>query len=141
MGFAENMRILSNINCGLASFNTMMEQRSNGVNYTTTGLTLGQNLSNGIIRNEMAYDMQKHGNPVGNLVNMYAGYGTPEANTAGTLGMMSAYMCNPWGFFNSPLCSYMCGPMSMTPYMSMGMPGYYGGFMSMGMMPSMGCWC
>jgi hypothetical protein len=102
MSFADNMRILSNINCGLASLVSYGEMRSNGVSpyYATMGLF--GNMANGITRNEIAYQMQRHGNPIGNTINMYAGYGNPVSNTIGTLGMMSA--CNPWMFFNCYPC-------------------------------------
>lgn len=122
MGFAENMRILSNINCGLASTVSYMEQRQNGVNPAYAGVNLFGNLANGIARNEVAYEMQKFGNPVGNTINMYAGYGNPVSNTIGTLGLMSA--CSPWMFFNSP--SYMFCPPQMGFWGGMGMG--FGGF-------------
>ena len=126
MGFAENMRILSNINCGLASTVSYLEQRQMGVNPAYAGVNLFGNLANGIARNEVAYEMQKYGNPVGNTINMYAGYGNPVSNTVGTLGLMSA--CSPWMFFNCP--SYMFCPPPMGFWGSMGMG--FGGF---GMMP------
>ena len=101
MGFADTMRILSNINCGLASFNTYMDMRSNGVNKGQALTSLFGNLGNGMIRNEIAYDMQRWGNPVGNVINMYAGYGTPEANYNGMAGLLCAntafmYTMSPW---------------------------------------------
>lgn len=99
MGFAENMRIMSNINCGLASLVSYGEQRTNGVNPQYAAMNLFGNLANGISRNEVAYEMQKQGNSLGNMVNMYSGYGDSIANTLGTLRLMS--VCNPWMFFNS----------------------------------------
>lgn len=131
MGFAENMRILSNINCGLASATTYLQQRSEGVNPSFAGINLFGNLANGIARNEVAYDMQKWGNPVGNTINMYAGYGNPVSNTIGTLGLMSA--CSPWMFFNCP--SYMFCPPSMGGFwggLGMGFGGGWGGWMPWG---------
>ncbi len=113
MSFAENMRILSNINCGLASSVSYLEQRNAGVPAYNASINLFGNLANGIARNQIAYDMQLHGNPVGNTINMYAGYGNPVSNAIGTMGLMSA--CSPWMFFNSP--SYMFTPM----------PGFYAG--------------
>ena len=126
MGFAENMRILSNINCGLASAVGYLQQRNMGVSPAYAGGNLIGNLMNGAVRNEVAYEMQKWGNPVGNTINMYAGYGNPVSNTIGTLGLMSA--CSPWMFFNCP--SYMFCPPPMGFWGSMGMG--FGGF---GMMP------
>jgi hypothetical protein len=138
MSFAETMRIWSNVNCGLASAVTYLDQRTNGVPTGYAGLNLFGNLANGVARNEAAYHMQRFGNPAGNLVNMYSGYGNPVSNAVGTLGLMNACMFNPWMFFNS--YSYMCPPMPMA------CGGYFGG-MGMGFNPmmSMGCyrgfWC
>ncbi|MBP3821238.1 hypothetical protein J6G99_06305 [bacterium] len=100
MGFAETMRILSGINCGLASFNGYLDAKSSGVDRNTAMYNLFSNIGNGLARNEVAYEMQKMGNPLGNNINMYAGYGSTQANITGTIGLMTA--CNPWMFFNSP---------------------------------------
>ena len=139
MGYADTMRIMSNINCGLASAVSYLDQRTNGVPAGYAGLNLFGNLANGIARNEVAYEMQLYGNPMGNTVNKFAGYGNPVSNTIGTLGLMSACMFNPWMYFNS--CNYFYNPMPM-----MG-GGYFAG-MGMGfnpMMGGMGCcrgfWC
>ncbi len=123
--YANNMRILSNINCGLASMNTFLEQKANGVSSPYASMALFSNLANGVARNEIAYDMQRHGNPVGNTINMYAGYGNPVSNAFGTTALLSA--CNPWMFFNC----YSCLPPMMP------MCGFYGS-MGMGMYPMMG---
>lgn len=109
MSFADTMRIWSNINCGLASATTYLAQRQNGVPAGYAAVDLMGNLANGVARNEVAYQMQQYGNPVGNHINMYAGYGNPVSNTIGTLGLMSA--CSPWMFFNS--YSYCYPPMPM----------------------------
>ena len=109
MSFADTMRIWSNLNCGLASMVSYGQMRQNGVTpyYATMGLF--GNLTNGIMRNEMAYGMQLMGNPTGNTINMYAGYGNPISNAIGTIGIMSA--CTPWTFFNmgysNPMQMYM----------------------------------
>lgn len=132
MSFAENMRILSNINCGLASATTYMEQRLNGVPAGYAGINLFGNLANGVARNQVAYEMQLYGNPVGNTINMYSGYGNPVSNTIGTLGLMSACTFNPWMYFNS--CNYFYNPMPM-----MG-GGYFSGI-GMGFNPMMGMGC
>lgn len=105
MSFADDMRILSNINCGLASLVSYGEMRQSGISpyYATMGLF--GNLANGFMRNDIAYGMQRWGNPTGNLVNMYAGYGNPISNAIGTMGIMSA--CSPWMFFNMGYCNPM----------------------------------
>lgn len=107
MSFADDMRILSDITCGLASVGTYVSQRKNGATVGSAGLSLFDNLLNGFVRNEVAYDMQRFGNPFGNAVNMFAGYGNPISNTVGTLGLMSAN-CSPWMFFGG---MSMCSPM------------------------------
>ena len=132
MSFAENMRILSNINCGLASATTYMEQRLNGVPAGYAGINLFGNLANGVARNQVAYEMQLYGNPVGNTINMYSGYGNPVSNTIGTLGLMSACTFNPWMYFNS--CNYFYNPMPM-------MGGSYFSGIGMGFNPMMGMGC
>lgn len=56
MGFAENMRIWSGINCGLASLVGYTQMKSNGVDTNTAiGATAG-NVLNGLARNEVAYE-------------------------------------------------------------------------------------
>lgn len=117
MGFAETMRILSNINCGLASGVSYLEQKQNGVPTSCAMGNLFGNLANGIARNEAAYEMQRWGNPIGNCINMYAGYGNPVSNMVGTMGIMSA--CSPWMFFNMP--PYMFCPPPMGFFSGMGM--------------------
>jgi hypothetical protein len=120
MSFADNMRIWSNINCGLASAVSYGQMRQSGVTpyYATMGLF--GNLANGIMRNEAAYYMQRMGNPMGNNINMAVGYGNPISNAIGTMGIMSS--CSPWMFFNMGYCN----PMQMY------MPFSLGGF---------GCFC
>ena len=130
MGFAENMQILSNINCTLASMNSYMEQRSNGVSAQQAQCNLFTNMANGVARNQVAYDMQRHGNPVGNNINLYAGYGNNQANQIGTMGLLAANT-SPWMFFG---CQRFMAPMPMTP-----MCNYYQhSFGTLGMMSS-GC--
>jgi len=126
MGYAENMRLLSNINCGLASATSFLQQKSNGVSTSNAAVNLAGNLANGIARNEIAYEMQTFGNPVGNTINLYAGYGNNVSNFIGTSALMNA--CTPWMFFNS--YNYCCPPM-MYSYSSP-MAGMVGtmGFMS-----------
>jgi hypothetical protein len=120
MGFADTMRVWSNINCGLASMNTFLWQRNNGVNTQYATMSLFGNLANGIARNEWAYGMQLHGNPAGNMINMFSGYGNPVSNTVGTLGLMS---CSPWMYFNCmPTVGFYSGMgFACSPMMGMGL--------------------
>lgn len=107
MSFADTMRILSNINCGLASVDTYISQRQSGATVANASYNLFGNLINGFARNEVAFGMQCWGNPMGNAINMFAGYGNPVSNAIGTLGLMSAN-CSPWMFFGG---MSMCSPM------------------------------
>lgn len=130
MSYADNMRTLSGINCGLQSFVSYLDARNNGIDPRIATTQFAGNIFNGLARNEVAYEMQRFGNPVGNMINLYAGYGNPVSNTIGTLGLMSA--CTPWMFFNSPCCygGYGMGyGMGMMPYYGMyGMGWGMGGF-------------
>jgi len=131
MGYADTMRIMGNINCGLASFGTFMNRLNDGVNPCAAGAELSTNMVNGVARNQIAYEMQRHGNPVGNSINLYAGYGTPEANAFGTYALFSANL-NPWMCFRMYNCCY--GPMMPRPMMPM-----YGPYMGMGYMTPYAC--
>lgn len=127
MGFADAMRVLSNVECGLASTVSYMNDVKSGVPRPYAAGSLFMNLGNGFARNEVAYEMQLNGCSYGNFLNSIVGYGNPVSNTIGTLGLMS--VCSPWMFFNSPCCySPMMGmgmgmyPMGM--YGNLGMGGY-----------------
>ncbi|MDY6309645.1 MAG: hypothetical protein SPL73_00985 [Cyanobacteriota bacterium] len=104
MGHAETMRTLTGISCGLQSLNSYLDARQKGQTPQVATTNLVGNIFNGLMRNEMAYDMQKCGNSAGNILNSTIGYGNPTSNAIGTLGMMSAYAYTPWMFFNSPCC-------------------------------------
>lgn len=135
MSFADTMRVLSNIDCGLSSVVTYMKDKQSGKSPVEATGSLFTNITNGVARNEVAYEMQRHGNSLGNFINMYHGYGSAEANAAGTLGLMTA--TNPWMFFNvmpSYTMSYtsfnMGYPMMgaypmMGSYSMFGMGGFY----------------
>lgn len=122
MSYADNMRTLSGINCGLQSLVSYIDAKNNGVPTQIAATNFVGNIFNGLARNEVAYEMQRHGNPAGNMINLYAGYGNPVSNTIGTLGIMSA--CSPWMFFNSPWCGYgMYSPYMMN--FGWGMGGFW----------------
>lgn len=113
MSHADFMRTSTGIICGLQSLNTYLDQKSSGVNPQVATTNLVGNIFNGLARNEVAYEMARFGNPAGNMINLYAGYGNPTSNAAGTLGLMTA--CSPWMFFNSPCCYGGYG-FGMMPY-------------------------
>ena len=86
--YAKTMFTWSNINCGLASIVSLIDQRNNGV-------PAGQAAINFV-------------GPMGNLINAAAGYGNPYSNFIGTTALMSA--CSPamfWGCvpYMRPFCS------------------------------------
>jgi hypothetical protein len=114
MSYADNMRILSNINCSLASGVSFLDQTQNGVSTSNALGNMFENLANGYARNEIAYEMQRWGNPVGNCINMYSGYGNPVSNTIGTLGILGA--CSPWVYFNQPPFAFCTPYMPMLPF-------------------------
>lgn len=100
MGFAENIRALSGIECLLGSAVSYSDQIKAGVPSPIASANLFGNISNGLIRNEFAYGMQKYwNNPAGNLINSYYGYGNPQANALASISMMN--VCSPWLMFNS----------------------------------------
>lgn len=125
-GYADTMRIWSDINCTLASLTSYGQQKAEGVSTGQAVANLFGNITNGFVRNDIAYMMQRHGDYLGNAVNMYAGYGNQTSNMIGTLGLMSA--CSPWSFFNMGMCySPMMGyPMCGMPMMGYPMFGVYG---------------
>lgn len=101
MGHADFMRTFSNINCGLQSVLSYMNQRQSGTTPQVATTNLVGNIFNGAARNELAYDMQKCGISAGNVINSVAGYGNAASNAVGTIGLLSVA---PWLYFNSP-CS------------------------------------
>lgn len=116
--YADTMAAWSSINCGLASVVSFIDAKNNGV---PTGPAIAQfagNMANGLNRNLIAAEMQRHGNPMGNLINAAAGYGNPYSNFVGTTALMSA--CSPAMFWG-------CMPY-MPPIIPMGMGCWGGGF-------------
>lgn len=94
---ADTMCAWGSLNCTLASVVTLINEKNNGV---PTGYAIADfagNMANGIGRNLIAADMQRHGNSMGNLINMTTGYGNSYSNFVGTTALMSA--CSPAMFF------------------------------------------
>lgn len=113
--YAKTMFTWSNINCGLASIVSLIDQRNNGVPANQAAMNFAGNITNGVGRNAVAANMQLHGNPMGNLINSMAGYGNSYSNFIGTTALMSA--CSPAMFFGcmpymspfyTPCCGYYC---------------------------------
>ena len=125
MSYASIMKDGCNLLNALACTNTALGAITNGAN-PTVAITKSLGIfTYGCLRNEIAYDMQCHGNPVGNMVNLYSGYGNTVSNAVGTMGLMSA--CSPWMFFNC--YSYCPPPMNFcSPMAGFGGFGVMGGF-------------
>ena len=121
MGFPDLMRTLCNIDCIAQSADTYLTQKKEGKSTAAAGVNLFANLANGFVRNDIAYDMQRHGNSWGNFINTSVGYGNAEANATGSLALMSACMPSPrmWfcgGGVNYFSCSYP-STFATPPYM------------------------
>lgn len=110
---ADTMNVWSGLNCTLASVVSLINDRNNGVPTNYAIANFAGNMANGLGRNMIAAQMQKYGNPMGNLINMAVGYGNPYSNFIGTTALMSA--CTPAMFFGC------------MPYMPPVMP-FWGGF-------------
>ncbi len=106
MSLADAIRALSGIDCMLSSGITYSQQIKAGVPAPIANAGLFGNITNGLIRNEIAYGMQMYGNPAGNIINGYYGYGNPQANAMATYAMLG--VCSPWFMFNSGMfgCGY-----------------------------------
>ncbi len=95
---------LSNINNILGSTLGAVEDKRNGASTGESIMNFGLNLTNGAVRNEVAYDMRRHyGTNMGFLVNNMAGYGSAEANQKGMAGLLgaslfNAVVTNPWSY-------------------------------------------
>jgi len=82
---------LSNINAVLGSTVGAIEDKKEGASTGQALFNFGNNVLNGAIRNEVAYDIRKHsGSNIGFLINGMAGYGNDEANAKGMQGLFGA---------------------------------------------------
>lgn len=117
---------LSNVNNLLGSALGAVQDKQNGASAGESIMNFGLNLTNGAIRNEVAYDMRKHyGTNMGFLVNNMAGYGSAEANQRGMTGLLgaslfNAVVSNPWSF--GGCCGGFVAPPPVMP-----MPMFGGG--------------
>lgn len=116
---------MSNANAVMGSALGAAEDKAYGESTGTTIMNFGMNVANGAVRNQVAYNMRRNtGSNLGFMINNMAGYGYPEANARGTMGLMGASimtsMMGPWGG------GYGCGPMMGG--MWGGSPFYGGGF-------------
>lgn len=139
---------LSNVNNLLGSTLGAVEDRQNGASTGESIMNFGLNVTNGAIRNEVAYDMRKrYGTNMGFLVNNMAGYGSAEANQKGMTGLLgaslfNAVVTNPWtfgggcwggGFYSAPMMPMMFGGGCCR-----GGGGFFGGsYMSSGILGGM----
>ncbi|MFQ8625014.1 MAG: hypothetical protein ACLSA2_00255 [Candidatus Gastranaerophilaceae bacterium] len=121
MGLDNAIYALSNVNALMGSTLGYVDAKNRGANTGDALMGFGLNVMNGAIRNEAAKDIRdRTGSYLGYAVNSAAGYGTPEANYRGTMGLIGASMLtSPFGIFG---CGY-------SPYMMPSM--IYGGGMGM----------
>lgn len=121
---------LSNINAIMGSSLGYMNDRQNGIPAGYAMSNMGYNIMNGALRNEASRQIHNMtGSYLGYAVNNAAGYGSPEANYAGTMGTIGAAMISsPFGIFNPYGTSalYGCGP-------------YGGGYWNSGFFGGCGC--
>lgn len=122
MGYADNMRVLSNLNCGMASLAGYLQNKADGVNTSVAANNAVGNIFNGVLRNEAGYYAYKDFGMRGvNDINLAYGYGDPAKNTAATLGILG--VVTPQVFFNSCNYNYMYSQSFGMPYMGLGMMG------------------
>lgn len=122
---------LSNINNILGSTLGAVEDKRNGASTGESIMNFGLNLTNGAVRNEVAYDMRRqYGTNMGFLVNNMAGYGSAEANQKGMAGLLGASLfnaavTNPW----AGCCCGFAAPVMPMPVFGGGCcgGGFFGG--------------
>jgi len=132
---------LSNVNALLGSTVGAIEDKNNGVDNGTTLFNFGNNLLNGVIRNEVAYDIRRDtGSNLGFLINGMAGYGNDEANAKGMQGLMGATLltsmlggCHGGGWYGGGMfpMTMGCGPFGGGMFGG----GFLGGSCGCGMPP------
>lgn len=124
---------LSNINNILGSTLGAVQDKQNGASTGESIMNFGLNLTNGAIRNEVAYDMRRtYGTNMGFLVNNMAGYGSAEANQKGMAGLLgaslfNAVVTNPWSY--GGCCGGFAAPVMPMPVFGGGCcgGGFFGG--------------
>jgi hypothetical protein len=120
---------MSNINALAQSGASYINQRQTGVPADYALQDFSYNVFNGAMRNGMAHQIyQGTGSSLGHLVNIFHGYGNPEANYGGTVGLMGAAM------LTSPYSYGFSGFGGLGGFV---MPPLYGGGYTPGFMPSM----
>ncbi len=84
---------LSQVNALLGSTVGALNDKNKGASTGEALFNFGNNVLNGAIRNEVAYDIRKTtGSNLGFLINGMAGYGNDEANAKGMQGLFGATM-------------------------------------------------
>lgn len=125
---------LSNINNLLESSNSALEGKLNGQKASDILIDFGMNVTNGALRNEIAYDIKRTtGSDLGIAINDAAGYGSAAANQKGMQGLMGASLFN--GLFGR---SWFGGCGGGYPVMGGGCcnNGFMGGYMGSMMGPT-----
>lgn len=120
---------LSHINNILESSNSALEGKLNGQKAGDILIDFGSNVTNGALRNEIAYDIKRTtGSDLGIAVNNAAGYGSAEANQKGMQGLIGASLFS--GLFNNSWFGGGCCAPMFPPMGGCFGGGYMGGFMS-----------
>lgn len=118
---------LSHINNILECSNSALEGVQKKQKASDILIDFGQNLTNGALRNEIAYDIKyTTGSDLGIAINDNAGYGSAAANQKGMQGLMQASLFT--GLFGRSCCSGG-GFYGMSPMMG---GCYNGGFIGGG---------
>ena len=80
---------LSNVNAIMGSALGYSRDKSSGVSTEGAFANFGMNVANGLMRNTVAKGIQENsGSYLGYAINSTAGYGSPEANSKGTVGLL-----------------------------------------------------
>ena len=126
MSIDNAIHALSNFNAVMGSFNSFTDAKNRGVPAGDAMIDFGLNVMNGTIRNAAARDIQQRsGSYLGYAVNSLAGYGNPEANARGTMGLIGASMLtSPFGIFGYGYNPFMTSTIyGYSPFGG----GYFGG--------------
>lgn len=129
MGLDNAIYALSNANALMGSALGYVDAKNRGANTGDALMGFGFNVMNGAIRNEAAKDIRdRSGSYLGYAVNSAAGYGTPEANYRGTMGLIGASMLtSPFGIFGCGYSPYMMPSMIYGGGMGMWGGSFFGG--------------
>lgn len=113
MSWSDFLYNMSNINAIAGSIAGYASDRNYGASPFEASVNLGLNTAYGLVRNAGAKDIyDKTGSILGYAATTAAGYGSPEANLYGTMGLFgSALLSSPGGLFSSGGHHHHCAPL------------------------------